>query len=238
MPSAVDEQLHLVAAATDRLLVTLGGLTDEAARQPSKLPGWSRGHVVTHVARSGDGMLNLFEWARTGVPRTMYTEPDGRDADIEAGSGRSAVELTEDVRSSAHRWAEAAQALSHSAWQAMIQRRPVMEPEPAHHLLAGRLFEVEFHHADLGLGYGFLDMPTAVLELGLRRTHERLPVVAADSFELAPHDTDQSFRFGSGTVTRTVTGTLPEALQWLTGRGPGTALSTTGGSLPILPPWR
>lgn len=118
MPSTVDEHLQLIAAATGRLLVTIDGLTDDTARQPSKLPGWSCGHVVTHVARSGDGMLNLLEWARTGVPRTMYAEPDGRDADIEAGSGRPAGTLAGDVRASARRWAEAAGELPDPAWQA------------------------------------------------------------------------------------------------------------------------
>lgn len=120
----------------------------------------------------------------------------------------------------------------------MIQRRPGMEPEPACHLLAVRLFEVEFHHADLGLGYDFADMPTAVLEPGLQRACDRLPVVAEESFELVLTDTGQSLSFGSPGASRTITGTLPEALRWLTGRGPATTLSTTGGPLPTLPPWR
>lgn len=236
MPRTVHDELRLVAAATSRLLTTLDGLTDEAARRPSKLPGWSRGHVITHVARSGDGMLNLFEWAGTGVPRTMYAEPDGRDTDIEAGAGRPATELAGDVRASAHRWADTAAELAESAGQAMIQRRPGMEPEAARHLIVGRLFEVEFHHADLGLGYDFEQLPAAVLELGLQRTCDRLPV--EESFEVILTDTGQSLRFGSATPSLTVNGTSAEALRWLTGRGPGTALSTSDGPLPTLPPWR
>lgn len=240
MPSIVDEHLDLVTAATGRLLIALDGLTDEAARQPSALPGWSRGHVISHVARSGDAMRNLFEWARTGVPRSMYREPDGRDADIEAGAGRPASELAEDVRASARRWAEAAHELPDPAWQALVQRRPGIEPEQAFHLIAGRLFEVEFHHVDLGLGHDFADMPAAVLELGLQRTHDRLPVGEEQSFALVLTDMDRRLRFGPDTATArtTVYGDLPAALRWLTGRGPGTGLSTSDGALPVLPAWR
>jgi maleylpyruvate isomerase len=35
---------------------------------PSALPGWSRAHVLTHVARNADAMINLLTWARTGRP--------------------------------------------------------------------------------------------------------------------------------------------------------------------------
>ena len=100
MTGPAQRHLELIDAATGRLLDTLAGLTDAQARQPSSLPGWSRGHLITHVARNADGMCNLLHWARTGEPRPMYREPDGRAADIEAGSGRPAAELARDVADS------------------------------------------------------------------------------------------------------------------------------------------
>ncbi len=56
-----------LADATDRLLATAEGLTGGQAREPSPLPGWSRGHVRTHIARNADGLRNLLIWARTGA---------------------------------------------------------------------------------------------------------------------------------------------------------------------------
>jgi DNA-binding CsgD family transcriptional regulator len=47
--------LTLVAAA--------GRMTDAEAREPSLLPGWTRGHVLTHVARNADALTNLLSWA-------------------------------------------------------------------------------------------------------------------------------------------------------------------------------
>src|SRR5256885_15091039 len=61
--------------------------------EPSLLPGWTRGHVLTHVARNGDGLGNLLRWARTGTETPMYASREARRADIEAGAGRSAAEI-------------------------------------------------------------------------------------------------------------------------------------------------
>src|SRR5919198_6055635 len=66
---------------------SVAGLTDGDARAPSRLAGWSRGHVLTHLARNADALVNLLTWARTGVERPMYVSSDQRDADIEAGAG-------------------------------------------------------------------------------------------------------------------------------------------------------
>ena len=76
--------LDRVAAATDRVLVTATALSDDQAREPSLLPGWSRGHVLTHIARNADGLGNLLRWARTGTETPMYTSAESRSADIDA----------------------------------------------------------------------------------------------------------------------------------------------------------
>ena len=70
------------------------GLHDEQARAPSLLPGWSVGHVLTHIARNGDSLVWRLEGAAQGELRDQY--PGGleqRRADIEAGAGRPASEL-------------------------------------------------------------------------------------------------------------------------------------------------
>ena len=97
--------LDRLAAATGRLLATASALSDAQAREPSLLPGWTRGHVLCHIARNADGMVNLLNWARTGTETPMYASAESRTADIEAGAGRHAAELTADVRESAARFA-------------------------------------------------------------------------------------------------------------------------------------
>jgi maleylpyruvate isomerase len=94
----VSHSLDRLAAAADRVLVTATALSDAQAREPSLLPGWSRGHVLTHIARNADGLRNLLIWARTGAETPMYASAESRSADIEAGAGRPAAELAADVR--------------------------------------------------------------------------------------------------------------------------------------------
>src|SRR5919206_1227017 len=81
-----------------RVVSTLSGLTDTAARRPSLLPGWTVGHVATHLARNADSHVRLLEAARRGEVADQY--PGGaaqREAEIEAGAGRPAAELVADV---------------------------------------------------------------------------------------------------------------------------------------------
>ena len=85
-------------SGTRRLLDGMARLSDAAARQPSLLPGWSRGHVLAHLARNAEGSTRLLIWARTGVPSYEYESAEARAAEIEAGAGRPAEVLTPIVR--------------------------------------------------------------------------------------------------------------------------------------------
>ena len=97
-----------MAAATDRLLRSVDGLTEEDLPGPSLLPGWTRAHVLTHVARNADGLVNLVHAARTGEGREMYQGGQaGREAAIEAGLGRHLGDLRLDLSDSAERLLEA-----------------------------------------------------------------------------------------------------------------------------------
>lgn len=152
-PHGVDFMIEQNEAATGRLVASAAALSDDQMREPSLLPGWSRGHVLTHVARSGDGLVNLLTWAETGVETPQYPSQESRAADIEAGAGRTADELTADVASSAKAFFARARALPDEAW--LTEVRAIRGPaHPAWFVLNRRLFEVEVHHADLGADYG------------------------------------------------------------------------------------
>ncbi|MET0910545.1 MAG: maleylpyruvate isomerase N-terminal domain-containing protein, partial [Ilumatobacteraceae bacterium] len=42
------------------------------AELPSLLPGWTRGHVLTHIARNADSFVRLLEAAGRGEVVTQY----------------------------------------------------------------------------------------------------------------------------------------------------------------------
>ena len=147
-------------AASDRFIATATGLDDAAVAAPSGLPGWTRGHVLTHVARNADGAVNLLTWARTGIVTPQYASPEHRVADIEAGAGRTAAEQLADVRATTRRLAAAIDAMPAEAWSAEV-RWTDGRVGPASEVVRRRLREVELHHVDLGAGYTPADWPEA-----------------------------------------------------------------------------
>ncbi|MCP9964761.1 maleylpyruvate isomerase N-terminal domain-containing protein [Actinomadura madurae] len=132
---------------------TLERLSDEDMRAPSALPGWSRGHVATHIARNAESLWNLLEWARTGVEIPQYPSIDTRNADLDAGAGRGRAELVEDVMATAARFSEQARTLPEDAWNAPV-RSMMGWWHPAWYSVYRRWNEVEAHHVDLAAGYG------------------------------------------------------------------------------------
>jgi maleylpyruvate isomerase len=112
-----DGYLRQLRSATADLVGAIGGLSDADVRAPSPLPGWTRGHVLTHLARNAEGGTRLLEWARTGVPSYEYESVAARAAAIEQGAGRPATALVADVRSSADGFSAAADGMPTQAWQ-------------------------------------------------------------------------------------------------------------------------
>lgn len=90
---------------------TVAAVGDDELRAASTLPGWTRAHVVAHVARNADALVNLLTWARTGVPTPMYASPRQRAADIEAGARAEPARLRADLAAAHARLAAALDAL-------------------------------------------------------------------------------------------------------------------------------
>jgi maleylpyruvate isomerase len=229
--------LARIQAATGRLAVTAGTLTDAQAREPSLLPGWTRGHVLTHIARNADGLGNLLVWARTGVETPQYPSRQAREDGIEAGAHRPAAELAADVRQSAAEFAGQVARVPATAWDVPVHG--LNGPDhPAWFTLFRRLAEVEIHHADLGAGYGPSDWPSAFVADELERVTGQFAGrddVPACVLELA--GTGQRFRLGPGPAAApegaaTVAGPGWRVLAWLTGRDDGAALTVSGGPDP------
>jgi len=236
-PHAVDLMIEQNEAATDRLLGSASALSDEQMHEPSLLPGWTRGHVLTHVARNGDGLQNLLSWAETGVETPQYASLEARAADIEAGAGRSADEITADVASSAKSFIDRARALPEDAWLAQV--RAIRGPaNPAWFVLNRRLFEIEVHHADLGAEYGPADWPDWFVSAELYRvTSEYTQDPATPAAVLTDSASGRQYFLGTADGSDlAITGTGYALLAWLIGRqGGGELTIDPAGSLPDIP---
>jgi maleylpyruvate isomerase len=153
----VDVAQHRVSdeldTATQRLIDEARIITGPDLRAPSLLPGWSRAHVLAHLARGADAMRNLLIGARAGQDRPAYASAGARAADIDVSAAAGARELVEDLAASAMALRTVARQLPDEAWRYELR---VLEGSrfPASQLLTRRLAEVELHHCDLGIGYG------------------------------------------------------------------------------------
>src|SRR5215471_20227264 len=87
--------------ATQRLLGTARVIAEPDLRAPSLLPGWSRAHILAHLARGADAMRNLLVGARAGQDRPAYASPQARTADIANSAAAGAKELVEELAGSA-----------------------------------------------------------------------------------------------------------------------------------------
>jgi len=152
--------------ATQRLLGTAREIADPELRRPSLLPGWTRAHVLAHLARGADAMRHLLVGARSGEDRPAYASEQERAAAIGHTAGLSAKELVADLAASAMALRAIGRQLPDDAWRFPVRLRDA-GPFPAARLLTLRLVEVELHHCDLGTGYGPGDWPAAFAAMEL-----------------------------------------------------------------------
>jgi len=250
MEERVEPLLTRVADATDRLLATVGRLSDGDCRAASRLPSWTRGHVLSHLARNADALAGLMDGARTGRLAPMYASAGARDADIEAGAARPAADLVADLRTAAARFAEAAAGLGpafdRDAWSVeQVWRHG--RSRPTADVPLARLAEVDLHHVDLGAGYELADIPDPVAELLIDDAVSRLGAAgdvspfqvrveeggpAVPAVDTAPAVDNRAL----GAHAVTVAGSRADLLGWLAGRTDGSALRCDG-ELPRLPAW-
>ncbi|GAA0492408.1 maleylpyruvate isomerase family mycothiol-dependent enzyme [Streptomyces stramineus] len=221
--------LASVREATDRLLGSAGKLDNAAVAEASRLPGWTRGHVLAHLARNADALVNVL----TGRP--MYASAEARDADIERDAHRPLDAQLADLRDSAARLQEAAAAPAD--WSRTVTLRNGVTDQAAR-VPFRRLIELELHHVDLGIGYELADLPADFTDREIEflaqrfSGHPGLPPVT-----LATADGRRWATGGGDGDPVVVTGTPADLLGWLAGRArDGAGLDTGGAGLPTLPP--
>jgi maleylpyruvate isomerase len=235
-----DPLTDLLAKQTALVVQSARRLDDAAVRAPSLCPGWTRGHLLTHLARNADGLVNVAHSAVTGVPVPMYASAEARNADVEAGASRPARELTDDLERSAARLADELDQVPDDALDLQVPsgRGPTIRVGDVPWV---RLREVVYHHVDLDAGYGFADAPQEVVVAGLRECVPRLAGGTTPlevTAELAGAADPVVLHVGTGEPRLVVRGPAPEVLAWLTGRSAGEPLQVEGGgTLPELPSW-
>lgn len=240
--SAERPDLQLVRDGTAYFQRALAELTDDELDQPSLLPSWSRRHVAAHVGYNAYALMNLVEWARTGVEKPMYESDAARDEQIEQGLALAPAALRELNASAAAALDSAWETLTDEAWQAEVRMR-AGRAIPASVTVWMRTREVWLHAVDLDHGASFNDIPADCIDRvtanvvstwRTRQAAEQIP-----NFVLAPDDRSRTRAVGDPDASDAVVirGSAAALARWATGRGGADAVTESGAPAPTPPAW-
>lgn len=205
---APHENIARVIDAQRRFDACIAGFVDDDVRRMTELPGWTVGHLLTHVARNADSHVRRAEAAARNEVVEQYPGGfEGRAAEIEAGASRTAAVLIDDVRISAERMHRAWESTPEGAWTS-VTRDVGGRTRPLADLVMRRWQELEVHAVDLGVGVTHRDWPDDFVVEWLPRLRGAFPDRPA-----TPPGLDER-----------------DELAWLYGR-------LQRADLPALPPW-
>jgi maleylpyruvate isomerase len=232
-PDALLAELH---KAADALTAAVDRIPAGGDKAPSTLPGWSRGHLLAHVAGICDALARQVEYGRQGEKVELYDGGvDGRNRAIELAAGHSLEEHREDVAAAVQRALAAFDALGEDEWQTRIAFRDGVIFDAG--LALWR--ELVIHTADLDAGTGpevwNRDFCSHLFDFLAARVPAETRLVL-QPVALPP------LTLGAGGSTVVVSGMITDIAAWLAGRQPSLdSLRATaagdGTDLPALLPW-
>lgn len=218
----------------------VGELGDAEFAEPSLLAGWSRAHVIAHVAYNARALTRLTEWAATGVENPMYASPEQRNAEIELGATlppQALRNLTEHAIVHLNvEWRD----LPADAWAAPVktaQGRTVPVSETAWM----RAREVWLHAIDLGNGASIDDLPAEFHDrllpevVALWKTRgDAVPAVVLRATDRTgvDHRLDDS-----AADPGVLSGPMAQLVAWATGRRHRGLAFSGGADVPPAPRW-
>lgn len=222
----------LISAATQRLLTTVDGLADGDWAAPSVCLGWSRAHVLAHLALNAEALAGVARGLAAGDQPNMYASNTARDADIEQLAQEPPAVVRDRLRAACDDLAGAMAGLSAVAPGATFERTPGGPAIAGSWVPLLRLREVEIHHADLAAGYGFADWPASTAIAFADHDARRHP---GEPFAAVATDLGLHWAFGApGPDAPVLTGTAAAIAWYATGRDPGATVTSSTGTLPSL----
>ncbi len=214
----------------------LDSLSDEALRDPSGLPGWSRAHVVSHFSRNARALINLLDWARTGVPTPMYPSVEARAEGIEEGSHQSASELRAEAVAASKNLQEQVAAMPADAWDGEI-KTALGRTTTGAEVPWMRVRESWVHALDLDAGASVEELPEPVVVALLDEV--TLTIGSRDDcpgYRLFATDSSREWAFGADDAVE-LRGTQATLLGWLIGRTHGEGVDCAADAPPEAPRW-
>ena len=218
-------------------LARLDSLSDEQLHEPSRLPGWTRAHVISHFSRNARALINLLDWARTGVATPMYQSAEARAEGIEEGSHQSAAELRAEAVEASKQLQDATAAMPDDAWDGEI-RTALGRATTGAEVPWMRVRESWVHAVDLDAGAGVEQFPDGVV---VTLADEVVRTLSSrddcPSIVLEAADSGRQWTLGARGDAVVLEGTQAALLAWLIGRSGGEGVQSSTGTVPVAPRW-
>jgi maleylpyruvate isomerase len=239
-PDTLLAELHKAADAVSSLVAIL---TETDVPAPSALPGWTRGHVLAHIAGISNAMARQLEYAARGETVELYDGGyEGRTKAIEMSAGHALAQHRADLDSALERALRAFDSLNGNAdaagaagWRAPISYRGGV-------VLDGGLAlwrELVIHASDLNTGRGPETWSRPFCEHLFAFLAARVP--EEQKLVLQPLGM-QPVTIGTGGRSTVISGMVTDIAAWLAGREPSlgslrASAAADGVDLPELLAW-
>ena len=232
----LSDVIDRLLATDQRLLDAVDGLTDALVAEPSRLPGWTRGHVLAHLVGLGQAAARQLENAVAGAERVDFYDGGrtARDLAIESGAGAGAAEHAVELRRTVARIEATLARLT----PAMLDQPTGYRDRPVSAVVLLWWREAEIHLTDLDLGVASSSWTGTLRQHLFDYLADRVP--AGTRLDLVAVDLDERHTLGEGEVV-TVRGTATDLAAWLAGREPLSPVTAERDGvpqpLPELAPW-
>lgn len=214
--------VHDVQTAHRRFVAGVSGLSPAELAASTALPGWTRGHVIAHVADAGRAFADLTEAALRGELVALFpggTEERDRRIEEYAVAPDLIAHLEEGIDRLEAAWARA----EPEDWARPVRFR--------NGDLAGTVFarwrETWIHLVDCGVGVTPADWPEPLAAHTIDFLRSRVPAGVA----LVATDTGERWGPADG---QEVSGSVRDLAAWAAGRAPAQA---PAGASVELGPW-
>ncbi|MFE4837698.1 maleylpyruvate isomerase family mycothiol-dependent enzyme [Arthrobacter sp. NPDC056691] len=245
-PDALLAELHKAADAVSSLAAKL---TEADVPAPSALPGWTRGHVLAHIAGISNAMARQLEYAARGETVELYDGGyDGRTKAIEMSAGHALEQHRADLESALERAVRAFDALDAAGggadhaggvgaagWRTPISYRGGVVLDGGFALWR----ELVIHASDLKTGRGPETWSRQFCEHLFAFLSARVP--EDQKLVLQPLGLPR-VTIGTGGRSTVINGMVTDIAAWLAGREPSlgslrASAAADGVDLPELLPW-
>jgi len=237
-PDTLRAELHKAADVVTSLAAKL---TEADVPAPSALPGWTRGHVLAHIAGISNAMARQLEYAARGKTVELYDGGyDGRTKAIEMSAGHALEQHRADLDSALERALRAFDALDDDAsgaggWHQPISYRGGVVLDGGFALWR----ELVIHGSDLNTGRGPETWSRQFCEHLFGFLAARVP--EDQKLVLQPLGLPPA-TIGTGGRSTVVSGMVTDIAAWLAGREPSlgslrASAAADGVDLPELLPW-